>query len=93
MRRGAKRDANEPEIIKALRAAGCLVQPLSAPGVPDLLVWSPWRGLILLEVKDGSKPASARKLTSDQVAWHTQWDLAPVLIVYDVAGAIDAVKL
>ncbi len=92
MRRAPKRDANEPDIIKALRAVGCLVQPLSAPGVPDLLVWTPWRGLILLEVKDGSKPPSARKLTPDQVAWHTQWDVAPVLIVYDVDGAIEAVK-
>jgi len=92
MRRSAKRDANEPEIIAALRAVGCLVQPLSAPGVPDLLVWSPWhRALVLLEVKDGSKPASARKLTSDQVAWHKAWDGAPVFVVTNVDDAIEAV--
>ena len=92
MRRSAKRDANEPEIIAALRAVGCLVQPLSAPGVPDLLVWSPWYGLMLLEVKDGSKPPSARKLTPEQVAWHTQWREAEILVVSSVVDALDAVK-
>ena len=93
MRRAPKRDANEAEIISALRAVGCLVQPLSAPGVPDLLVWSPWYGLMLMEVKDGSKPPSARKLTPDQVAWHAEWANAEIiLVVTSVAEALDAVK-
>jgi hypothetical protein len=92
MRRAAKRDANEPGIISALRAVGCLVQPLSGPGVPDLLVWSPWRrGLMLLEVKDGGKVPSARELTEAQRAWHGEWSQAPVEIVNGIDDALVAV--
>ena len=51
-RYAAARDANEPEIIQALEAAGAMVVPLhpTVPGLPDLLVM--WRGrIILVEVK------------------------------------------
>jgi hypothetical protein len=59
--------------------------------VPDLLVWNPHiMALVLLEVKDGSKTASARRLTSDQVAWHRAWDGAPVFVVTNVDEAIEA---
>jgi len=27
----------------------------------------------LLEIKDGDKPPSSRKLTADQVKWHDAW--------------------
>ena len=50
-RRGARRDANEPDIVAALREAGAFVWLLDQP--MDLLVWSPWQErLVLLEVKD-----------------------------------------
>ena len=52
MRRAAKRDANEPEIIKALEAAGCRVWQLNQEGVPDLLVVRHGQ-ITLLEVKNG----------------------------------------
>lgn len=74
MRRAAKVDANQAEIVAALRAVGATVQPLHAvgQGCPDLLVG--YRGInFLLEVKDGEKPPSARKLTPDQVSWHDTW--------------------
>ena len=32
MRRAAKVDANQPEIVQALRKAGCFVQPLHTVG-------------------------------------------------------------
>lgn len=38
-RRAAKRDKNEPAIVKTLEAHGCLVWPLSGKGIPDLLVF------------------------------------------------------
>jgi hypothetical protein len=50
------------------------VQPLHTVGrgVPDLLVG--FRGQnFLLELKDGSKRPSERKLTDDQQEWHQQW--------------------
>ena len=74
MLRAAKVDANQPEIVDALRVLGCSVQPLHSvgKGCPDLLVG--FRGKnILVEVKDGTKTKSARKLTPDQTKWHQHW--------------------
>lgn len=74
MRRAAKVDANQSRIVAALRKLGATVQPLHAVGggCPDLLVG--WRkACFLIEVKDGDKPPSARKLTPDQVEWHGGW--------------------
>lgn len=74
MRRAAKVDANQTEIVKALRQVGASVQSLAATGkgVPDLLVGFRGKNL-LLEVKDGGKAKSARKLTPDQIEWHQGW--------------------
>lgn len=74
MRRAAKTDRNQGEIVKALRGVGATVQPLHAvgQGCPDLLVG--WRGInILIEVKDWNQPPSKRVLTDDQVEWHGGW--------------------
>ena len=75
MRRAAKIDANQPEIVKALRAVGATVTPTHAAGqgFPDLCVGFRGRNF-LLEVKDGSKVPSARRLTKDQVSWHATWE-------------------
>jgi hypothetical protein len=82
-----KRDANEREIVDALRAAGHLVQHLEqGAGVPDLLVCAGGR-LVLLEVKDGPK----KKLTPAQVKWHAQWAGAPLFVVDSVSAALAAV--
>jgi len=91
--RAARVDANQAEIVDALRKVGCTVQPLHAvgQGVPDLLVG--YRGNnVLIEVKDGSKPPSARKLTPDQVKWHGDWR-GHVAVVSTVAEAIAAVGI
>lgn len=91
MRRAAKVDANQAEIVSALRKIGASVQPLHAVGAgcPDLLVG--WRGMTsLLEVKDGSKPPSARKLTEDQVKWHAEWR-GQVAVVETIEQAIEAI--
>lgn len=74
MRRAARTDANQDQIVSALRAAGATVQSLAVlgKGVPDLLVM--FQGnLSLLECKDGAKPPSKRKLTDDQQKWHQAW--------------------
>lgn len=77
MRRAAKIDSNQIQVVSALRAAGASIQSLSAvgKGVPDLLC--KYQGTFyLIEVKDGQKPPSARKLTPDQVKWHEKWKCA-----------------
>lgn len=93
MRRAAAVDQNQSAIVDALRAVGCTVQPLHAvgKGCPDLLVAVPWsRANLLLEVKDGSKPPSARKLTRDQVLWHDAWR-GQIAVVTSVKEALEAV--
>lgn len=94
MRRAAKVDENQNEIVKALRAVGASVQTLAAVGhgVPDLLVGYQGK-TILIEVKDGRKPPSERRLTEDQLKWHGAWTGGPVAIVTDVESAWRAVGL
>lgn len=89
MRRAAKRDDNHADIVSALRRTGCLVLDLGAVGrgCPDLLIRRRVDGeLILIEIKDGSKPPSERKLTPDQVKFHRDW---PVRIVESVEDALN----
>ena len=92
MRRAARIDANQPAIVKALRAIGCSVDITShvGNGFPDLTVGYRKR-TTLLEVKDGSKPPSDRELTPDQVKWHIAWR-GQVAVVTSVEEAIAAVS-
>lgn len=87
--RNAKVDANQVEIVKALRQVGCSVVSLASvgKGVPDLLVSSPSGFLFLMEIKDGNKPPSARKLTKDQVEFHAKWN-SEIAIVLNAEQAI-----
>lgn len=92
MRRAAKVDANQAEIVEALRRIGCSVQPLHSvgSGCPDLLVGV--NGLnILMEIKDSAKPPSARKLTPDQLIWHDEWR-GQVQVVETVEKAVAIVN-
>ena len=92
MRRRGKVDANQADIVRALRAIGADVQLLSdvGGGVPDLLLG--YRGVnILLEVKDGRKPPSERQLTPDQVIWHRDWR-GQKAVVESVGEALEAVR-
>jgi Holliday junction resolvase len=88
MKYARKIDANQPEVVKALRAAGCTVQHLHAvgEGCPDLLC-AVHGETFLIEVKDGAKPPSKQALTPDQVTWHNTWG-AEVHIVNSVSGAL-----
>lgn len=92
-RRAAAVDANQPEIVKDLRKAGAIVQHLHmvGKGCPDILVG--FRGVnYLLEIKDGAKPPSARKLTKDEATWHLQWS-GTVSIVNNSNEALAAIGL
>jgi hypothetical protein len=88
-------DRNQNETINALRRAGCLVHSLAqvGNGCPDLLVLAPDGRLLLLEIKDGTKPHSAQRLTPKEAQWHRLWGGrgAPVYVVNCVAAAMDIV--
>lgn len=91
MRRAAKIDRNQPEIVAALRRIGARVYSMAAQGdgIPDLLVG--FRGeTFLLEVKDGSLPPSARQLTPFQIQWHASWNGGKCFVVSSVAEALAA---
>jgi hypothetical protein len=45
-----------------------------------------------MEIKDGRKPPSDRKLTEDQIVWHTSWK-GVVFLVTSVHDAIDALEI
>lgn len=93
MRRAAKIDANHEAVVHALRTAGATVQSLAdvGRGVPDLLVC--WKGQnLLIEVKDGRQPPSKRRLTADQVAWHSMWP-SPVYVVECPEDALEVLGL
>ena len=91
MRRAAKVDENQKEIVAALRKAGISVQLLHAVGggCPDALAGIPDGSNVLLEIKDGKKPPSARKLTPAQVDWHAAWR-GRVVVVTNVNEALQA---
>lgn len=93
MRRAAKVDANQSDIVKALRAVGATVQVLSdvGKGCPDLLVGRAGKNY-LLEIKDGDKFKSKRKLTPDQIEWHQEW-CGQVAVVECVDDALVVVGL
>ena len=92
MRRAAKVDANQADIVKGLRRIGCSVLPLHAvgQGCPDLLV-ARSGNTMLMEIKDGNKPPSQRKLTPDQEAFHERWH-GGIATVCNLEEAILSVK-
>jgi Holliday junction resolvase len=87
--RAARIDANHEQVVSALRAAGASVQSLAGvgKGVPDLLVGFQGKTL-LMEVKDGRKTPSERRLSEDQVRWHGAWNGGPLAIVDGVDAAL-----
>jgi len=73
MRRG-NADRNQALIVKALREAGCSVQPLHSvgDGCPDLLVGFAADNF-LFEVKDPAQEPNKQRLSPTQKAWHENW--------------------
>jgi len=74
MRRAARVDGNHPEVVAALRAIGASVADTSrvGSGFPDLVVGFRGRNW-LVEVKNGRKMPSQRRLTEDQAAFVAGW--------------------
>ena len=94
MRRRAKVDKNQAEIVAAMRQRGASVTSMAelGKGVPDLLVGHAGR-TALVEIKDGSLPPSARGLTIDQQIWHAEWRGGTLAVVCDVESALRVLKV
>jgi hypothetical protein len=85
LRRAAKRDAIEPDVIATLEAFGCYVWRLDQP--VDLLCG--YRGrTYLVEVKSGKRG----RLTGGQVDFIAAWRGGPVEIVRSADEALAMVK-
>jgi hypothetical protein len=92
MRRAMRVDANQEQIVSALRARGAGVRVISqGDGIPDLLVG--YKGFtILMEVKDGQKVPSARKLTPAEQKFFDDWQGGMLVIVNSVEEALETLK-
>lgn len=92
MRYANRIDANQNKIVEALRKAGAVVRIISqGDGIPDLLVG--YRGYtILMEVKDGDKVPSARKLTEAEQKFFDDWRGGMLTIVNSVDEALETLR-
>ena len=86
-------DANQAAVVDALRKMGASVQSIASigKGCPDLLVGYRQQNFVF-EVKDGSKPPSARRLTVDEKRWIGAWK-APVYLIESPAEAVALLKM
>lgn len=90
MRRAAKVDGNQTEIVEALREAGASVTLLHmvGNGCPDLLIGI--HGVTgLVEVK----ALKTGKFTEQQIKWWDAWKGGPIAQVRDVEGALSFLRL
>jgi hypothetical protein len=96
MRRAARRDHGEQDIIKAMRAEGAYVKVINDEGLFDLLVAytgpSGFQHTLLIECKDGAKPPSARRLTPAELKFHDEWPLSNLFIIISAEHAVALLK-
>ncbi len=90
MRRAARTDANQPEIVAAYRALGWTVvhTHMVGNGFPDLIVGRSFEITDLIEIKNGGKPPSERRLTPDEERFKNNWLGRPVRIIESVDDVI-----
>lgn len=92
MRRAGRVDENQGRVVQALRAMGCSVAITSGAGngLPDLLVGFMGHTL-LMELKDGEKVPSAKKLTPAEAHFVANWKGRPVKIIESPEEAVNYV--
>lgn len=74
LRRAAKVDANQPEIVEAFRRMGCSVLNISQlKRCCDIVVSKGLRATAMVEIKDGSLPKSKRQLTEGEMDFMHSW--------------------
>jgi hypothetical protein len=87
VRRAARKDDNQAEIVKRLREAGVKVRILNEPDLPDLLIGHRFN-FWLFEVKDGAKPPSRRKLREGQETFAQEWSGYPIVKIESLDEAL-----
>ena len=93
--RARRVDANLSQVVDEFRQLGCSVN-VRNDDLADLDVGFAGRSVIV-EVKDGRKPPSARKLTKNQIDKRKTWTGGIQLVenlghVYEVAAALKDVR-
>ena len=93
--RARRVDANLSQVVDEFRQLGCSVN-VRNDDLADLDVGFAGRSVIV-EVKDGRKPPSARKLTKNQIDKRKTWTGGIQLVenlghVYEVAAAVKDVR-
>ncbi len=93
MRRAHRLDGSHAAIVAELEARGASVLSLAGvgSGCPDLLIGYR-RRMALVEIKDGDKPPSKRRLTPDQAEFMLKWHGPPVLIVSRAEDVAETLK-
>lgn len=86
MRYAARKDANATEIVNGLRAVGVKVRILNEKDIPDLLVGYRFN-FVLMEIKDGSRKPSERKLRPGQQKFSDEWQGYPIYKIESLADA------
>lgn len=93
MRRAARVDVNQKEIVAALRRCGASVLVVSSlPNCFDILVG--FKGVnYIMEIKDGNKPPSQRKLTQGELKFKESWKGGKYYIVNSVDEALKIINV
>ena len=92
MRRAAKADDNQPQIVKAFRQLGFSVAHTHTigKGFPDIIVGR--NGMnTLVEIKDGAKVKSQKQLTADEKEFHESWR-GTIIIIESIEQVIEFSK-
>ena len=92
MRQAARLDDNHQEIVKALERVGAAVLSIAQlKNAFDILVG--YRGkLFIMEIKDGNKPPSQRKLTAGELKTADKFEAVGVTY-YVVLSVKEALKI
>lgn len=89
MRRAAKIDTNQPEIVDAFRTLGWSVMYTHqlGKGCPDIVIGKGMHAA-LIEIKDGSLAPSRRRLTKDEDVFRAGWR-GPYFVIETIQNIID----
>ncbi len=92
MRKAARKDGNHSLIVTALRKIGASVAILDDRDLPDLLVGHQGK-TVLIELKDGSRKPSERRLRPGQQRFFDEWKGGTLVKAETLADAFKALGI